>query len=252
MIIYEHTVPGVVIVGGAVLASVISALGYWLYVKRDWAAVVMVLLRIGFLGLLAWCMFMPGERTSQTLQQKARFIVLLDRSKSMTMTPVKDATNRWQVAVSALKQSWPTALAERCDIDCYSLDAELSDKLTLEELLAKHPEGNATLLRDALKEISSRYVGLDVAGCLLLSDGLDTREAFANWSLEKRPYPIHTLMLEKDAVWEEEPDVRVDTVNTPRRVTVGWQTDLKAAVSGQGTKGQSIKVKLFKDGVFMQ
>lgn len=252
MIIYEHTVPAIAIVAGCVVAVAASLAGYWFFVKRDWTLVAMVVLRALFLILLAWCLFLPGTRSVQTLTQKSRFLVLVDKSRSMTMTPVKDATNRWQVAQGVLGMSWVAALAEKCDIDFYSFDEDVSAKLSLAETTHLTPNGTSTLLRDALKKTVGRYQGLDVTGCLLLSDGIDTREAFPDWSLEKRPFPIYSLALEKDAVWDEEPDIRVETVNTPRRVTVGWQSELRAVISGQGTKGLPIKVQLLKDGAPLQ
>jgi hypothetical protein len=252
VIIYEHTVPAAAIWIGVTLALAVSVAGYWIYVKRNWALAPLIALRALFLILLGWCLFMPGERTVQTLQQRSRFLVLVDKSRSMTMTPVKDATNRWQVAQEALRRPWSAAMAEKCDIDCYSFSDEVSAKLTLEEAARLPPDGTSTLLRDALKKLVGRYAGLDVTGCLLLSDGLDTREAFTDWAVEKRPFPIFSLPLEKDAVWDEEPDVRVETVSTPRRVTVGWQSELKAVISGQGTQGRPIPVQLFKDGALLQ
>lgn len=253
MIIYEHNVPSIMIGVAVVLAAVLCFLGYWLYAKRDWAVAAMVALRVLFLALLAWCLFMPGERKSQTLQQKSRFIVIVDKSKSMTMVPpAKDTTSRWAVVQSALQQGWPDTLVENCDVDSYALSGDVSPKLSIQEARSLTPDGNATLLSDGLKKVFGRYTGVDVVGCLVLSDGIDTREAFTDWSIEKRSIPIYTLLMEKETVWDEEPDVRVETVNTPRRVTVGWQTELKAVVSGQGTKGQPIAVQLFKDGVKAQ
>ncbi len=252
MIIYDHTIPAPAIVAGIVAALALSAAGYWLYVKRDWKLAPLIILRSLFFLLLGWCLFMPGERTVQTLQQKPRFLVLLDKSKSMTMTSAKESTNRWQVAQDVLGRAWTVSMADKCDIDGYAFASELSAKMPLEELTRQNPDGMSTLLREALKKTAGRYSGLDVTGCLLLSDGIDTREAFSDWSLEKRPFPIYTMALEKDAVWEEEPDIRVDTISTLRRVTVGWQSELKAVVSGQGTQGKPITVQLFKDGAMQQ
>jgi hypothetical protein len=114
------------------------------------------------------------------------------------------------------------------------------------------PDGKSTLLRDALQKITSRYAGMNVAGGLVLTDGVDTREAFEDWSGEPRPFPLYTVALEPDAVWDIEPDIHVDMVRTPRRVTVDWKTELKAVISGQGTKGDVIGVRLYKDNVMEQ
>lgn len=252
MIIYDHIVPTAAIVTGVVAALAASFVGYLLFVKRDWAMVSMLLVRVLFFLLLGWCLLMPGERTVESLQLKSRFLVLLDKSKSMTMTPVKDGTNRWQVAQSVLQMPWMENMANKCDVDIYAFSDEVGPKIPLEEAVALEADGNSTLLRDALKKTVGRYAGLDVTGCLLLSDGLDTREAFKEWCCEKRPFPIYSMPLEKGAIWEEEPDIRVEAVSTPRRVTVGWQSELKVVISGQGTKGQPFPVQLFKDDVMSQ
>jgi len=65
--------------------------------------------------------------------------------------------------------------------------------------------------------------------------------------------PDSYVAVEKDAEWDEEPDVRIDTVNTPRAGDGGVvRTDLKAGGAGQGTKGQAITCQLFKDGAFVK
>jgi len=252
MTIYEHTMPTAIIALGVIGAAIISVFGYWLFVKRDLPMAVMAALRVLFLGLLAWCLLLPGERKTHTLKHKSRFVVLLDTSKSMALSAPKEPVNRWTMVSQAMNQPWLAALSESCDIDCYSFSGDLGKKLTTEEAKRLTPDGDATLLRDMLKKAASRYAGLEVAGCLLLSDGIDTREVYSDWAAEPRPFPIYTLAMEKDAVWDEEPDVRIETVNTPRRVTAGWQTELKTVVSGQGTKGQPINVRLFKDGALLQ
>ena len=252
MIIYDHIAPTAAIVAGVLAALAATGAGYFLFVKREWGVLPMVLLRALFFLLLGWCLLLPGERTVETLEQKTRFLVLVDNSKSMTMTPVKEMTNRWQVAQAALQMPWVSGMAEKCELEIYAFAGEVGQKLTLDEALKQVPEGNATLLRDALKKTVARYAGVDVTGCLLLSDGLDTREAFKEWAMENRPFPIYSLALEKDALWEEEPDVRVETLSTPRRVTAGWQSELKVVLSGQGTKGQPFPVQLFKDDVLSQ
>ena len=117
MVIYEHTVPAVAIVAGVGVAVVVSLAGYWLYTKRDWAMAAMMALRVSFLALLAWCLFLPGNRVVQTLQQKSRFVVLIDKSRSMTLTPAKEVTNRWQLAQAALQKPWVAAMAGKCDVE---------------------------------------------------------------------------------------------------------------------------------------
>lgn len=252
MIIYDHMVPTVAIVTGVIAALAVSFAGYWIYVKRDFGMACMVFLRSLFFMLLGWCLLMPGEKTVETQHMKSRFLVLIDKSSSMTMTPVKDATNRWQVAQSVMQLPWVSNMKNKCDLDIYSFAGDVSPKLSVEECAALQPDGTSSLLRDALKKTVGRYSGMDVTGCLLLTDGLDTREAFNEWSHEKRPFPIFSIPLEKDAIWEEEPDIRIEALSTPQRVTVGWHSELKVVISGQGTKGVPFAVQLFKDDAKVQ
>ena len=247
MIIYDHIVPTVTIAAGVLTALAVTVAGYWFFVNRDWIQALMVALRTVFFLLLGWCLLMPGERTVETIQMKPRFIVLLDKSQSMTMTRGEKTTNRWQVAQSVLQMPWAASMENKYEIDFYAFAEDVSSKVALKECATLKADGNATLLRDALRKTAGRYTGIDVAGCLLLSDGLDTREAFKEWAMEKRSFPVFSLPLEKDVVWEDEPDIRVETLSTPRRVTVGWQSELKVVISGQGTKGKPFPVKLFKD-----
>ena len=89
------------------------------------------------------------------------------------------------------------------------------------------------------------------ASCL--SDGIDTREAFDDWAAENRaPSRSTPSTSEPGAVWEVEPDLRIDSVRTPKRVTLDWKTELKAVVSGQGTGDSPIGVRLFKDGALQE
>ena len=66
-----------------------------------------------------------------------------------------------------------------CQIDLYAFNSDVSKQMPIDESGSLKPEGDATLLRDALEKITGRYAGMNVAGGLLLSDGVDTREDLA-------------------------------------------------------------------------
>ncbi len=252
MIVYEHSVASIVIWFSVAAAIVVAALSYWFFTSRTWRMAVMVLLRTLFIGLLAWCLFMPGLKEVLTRTQKPRFVVLLDTSKSMTLSPSTEVPNRWTAAQAAMDLSWADSVAAECDIEIYAFSKEMGAELTMAEVGTLEPEGEFTRLRDALKRIATRYSGLNVAGALLLSDGLDTREAMDDWASEPRPFPIYTMRLEPEAAWQMEPDLRVDSVTTPKRVTVDWKSELKAVISGQGTKDQPVTVQLYKDDILQE
>lgn len=252
MIIFEHTVPTLIIWFGVLAAVVVGAFSVWRYAPRGRPIMMIGGLYLLFLVILLWCLFMPGSRKVETHTLKPRFVVALDTSASMMLSPSAHISNRWSVAKDILQMPWVKSVGADCEIDVYAFSSEVASKIPLDDAIQMVPEGKSTLLRDALQKITGRYAGMNVGGGLLLSDGIDTREAFNDWAAEPRPFKLYTARLEPDSIWEVEPDIRVDAVHTPRRVTVGWQSDLKAVVSGQGTMGQAANVQLFKDGVLQQ
>jgi len=82
----------------------------------------------------------------------------------------------------------------------------------------------------------------------VLSDGADTQEALDDWAGSERPFPIYTLRVEPAGGWQQEPDLRIDSVTTSRRVTVGWKSEMKVKISGQGTRGAPVTVQIFENG----
>ncbi|MEM7392145.1 MAG: VWA domain-containing protein, partial [Verrucomicrobiota bacterium] len=252
MVIYEHVFPGFLIVLGLIAALVIGGYSYWKFLPKTMPTMVIAGLYVIFLLVLTWCLLLPGRKTTETHTLKPRFIVALDTSESMMLSPSEDISNRWDVARQALNMPWAKSVSAECEIDVYTFHSDVSKKFPLKKKDEFTPEGKATLLRDALGQITDRYVGMNVAGGLLLTDGIDTREAFDDWAAEPRPFPIHTANLELDGNWDIEPDLRVDAVSTPKRVTLDWKTELKAVISGQGTEGDVVGVRLFKDGVMQQ
>ena len=251
MIVFEHTMATVWIWLGVLGALGLGAFSVWRWAPRTRAMAVISLLHVLFLFLLLWCLLMPGRKTVETRTLKPRFVVALDTSKSMLLTPEEDRSNRWAQAQQILAMPWVERVAADCEIDLYGFDGEVGAPLPMTQLPELVPAGESTLLRDALQKITARYAGMNVVGGLLLSDGVDTREAFDDWATEARPFALHTIQLEADAIWTQEPDLRIDSVQTPKRVTIDWQSELNAVISGQGAQG-AVTVQLFKDGVLQQ
>lgn len=246
-IFLEHTISTTATVTAVVLAVVMGGLAFWRYLPRNRATIAIIVLRLLFIALCAWCLFMPSLKRALTEYLKPRFLVAVDTSESMTMTPTNDIPSRWAVACEVLGQPWAQILTSQCIIDYFPVSSDLGNKLSLEDITGATPDGKSTCLQTSLRKLMDRYRGQPVCGLLLLSDGIDTREANDAWASKDWPYPIYTVRPEAPDIWKAEPDVRVDSVDTPRRVVVDWDTELKASVSGQGTGGKVIEVRLYKD-----
>jgi hypothetical protein len=248
MIIYEHALPTLIILLALIAALAIGAFSFWRYMPKKLITVAIPALYALFLLGLVWCILLPGRREVETHTLKPRFIVALDNSQSMLLTPDVAISSRWDIARQALKLPWASIVDADCDIETYTFANAVGEKITLDAVDAVEANGTSTLLRDGVKSIASRYAGLNVAGMLLLTDGSDTREAYSDWASDSAPFPIFTLQLEPEGMWQDEPDIRVDSVNTPRRVTKDWNSELKTVISGQGTQGNAVGVQLYKNG----
>lgn len=251
MIIFENSMPLWLTV--PILAAVIAAGLYSvrLFLSGNRLALPLTSLFLAAVLLFFWTILQPGRRTTTTELVKPRFIIALDVSQSMTVAPSETAPTRWETAQQALARPWTSFIEAECDVELLPFDAKPGAVLRLKDAPDLSPTGSVTLLRDSLRDISGRYAGLNVAGLLLLSDGIDTREAFNDWAAEERPFPVYTVRLEVESEWKQQPELRVDAVTTPQRATRGWTTELKALIYGQGSDDQPVTAQLFKNGVFV-
>ncbi len=247
-ILFEHAAPWWAIAAALLFAAAAAVATAWLYLGTSGRSGLLVFVRLLFLLVLGWCLLQPVRKETRVEPVLPRFVVAVDQSASMALAPRGASTNRWGEALQVLASGWETALPAECRVDYYLFDAEPGARVPLSEVLRAEPVGTATGLRTTLRRLSERYRGQNLVGLLLLSDGNDTRESGSEWASASWPCPIFTVRLEPADGWEVEPDLRVESVNTPRRVVVGWDTRLNAVVSGQGTGGQLIQVQLFKDG----
>ncbi len=248
MIIFEHTTPTLLIWLAVILALGGGAFSVWRFMPHTVYNFAIGGIYALFILVMAWCLLQPGKRDVEIEKLKPRFAVALDTSASMLVRSSDEVTTRWDTALEAMAMPWVDALGADCIVERFAFSSALSKRLTPEEMSELSPDGTATMLRDSLQELTQRYAGMNVAGALLLTDGTDTREATDDWAVDARPFPIYTVRLEPEGGWEVEPDLRVDSANTPRRTTVGWKTELTTAISGQGSGGKPVAVQLFKDG----
>ncbi len=237
MILFEHTTPVGLLMVVLLLVVAAAAFSGWRHLSWSWANGLMGLTYAGAWILLAWCLLLPGHKEDLTRLLKPKFAVVLDTSGSMALRPRDGVTNRWENAQEALALPWVGSVTAECDVQLFALADGLADPAPLSGAASLVPDGSATRLRDGLNDLSGRFSGLNVAGVLLLSDGLETREAFDDWAMDERSFPVYCVRLEEPGQWEEEVEVRIESMATPRRVSVGWESECKVLLSG-GHQGQ--------------
>ena len=252
--IYEYTTPAGLLPVALLLALGLTALSALRHLPRETARPILLGLRVLFLLLLAWTLLQPARRRSLTEWIRPRFAVLLDTSASMRQGERADApeASRWAVAQEMLSRDWVRHLGAEAHIDLFAFDAEVGSPLPLSRAGELRPEGQATRLRDSLNRVVERYRGQDLLGLLLLSDGIDTRETTDEWSQIGLPAPVYAVQLEDPFEREIVPDVRVESIETPRRVVVDWESRLSAVIAGQPVPGEPFPVRLLKDGALVE
>ncbi|MCL2104810.1 MAG: hypothetical protein FWH21_07125, partial [Kiritimatiellaeota bacterium] len=221
--IFEHSFPT-----GAIFAAMLVALAVvgwtsWRYLPRNAMSGTLIVLRLLFLALLFWILFIPGRKSSLTVLVKPRFLVLLDRSASMTQSYGDGATAaRWDTALDMLKMKWADSVRAKCTVEVYPFHTDLDTPVALEGAPALTPDGKSTHLNLSLNRLFDRLKGQDIAGVLVLTDGIDTRERKETWAEASWGAPLYVAELEEPGEPDDTPDMRVESMDTPHRAVVGW------------------------------
>lgn len=246
---FEHTLPVLLLLAALLGGLAWTVVGFLRHLPQTPRGIAILVLRVLFLCLLFWIMLLPGMKRATIEKIRPRFFVLLDTSASMTQNhdPASQAT-RWEKAQDFLEQGWARTLRARCQVEVYPFAVDLGMPITLEQAADLAPTGSATLLNASLTRLFARARGQEIAGVLLLSDGVDTRERRGTWADGPWPAPIFVAELEPPSEVDDVPDVRVDAVETPRRAVVDWDTTLVATIAGNGIRGESFPVLLLRDG----
>src|SRR4051812_30420642 len=127
MTVYEHTFPTAAIIIVLALGVVLGAFTAWKYLAHRalnfglFALYVVIMLGMG------WCLLLPGFKDAVTQLLKPRFIIAIDTSKSMTLTPGKEVPTRWETAQAALKRPWLQALAGECEIEVFPFASDMGE-----------------------------------------------------------------------------------------------------------------------------
>ena len=83
-IVLEHAVPTVFLAVALVLAFVTVIISTVRMLSLDRLGATLLVIRLVWLSLLGWCLFMPAQREAMREEVRPRWIVLLDVSASMT------------------------------------------------------------------------------------------------------------------------------------------------------------------------
>ncbi len=204
-------------------------------------------LRFGALALLLVLLFQPQRRVDEVTVLKPQLAVLVDDSESM-----EDRADVRQPTRAQRVREWlasPVLAAARKHFEIRTFRFELRPSEWGGDGGGLAFKGTGSNVVSALQQARERFVGQPLAAMLLLSDGLDTSGIGGGFTLPGG-LPVHTIELEKlfelptkaKRVW-------ISSVDPPGRIVVGWDAEVRGAVSASGMTGRTLNVELWRDGV---
>ncbi len=197
----------------------------------------------------------PAIELRQVAREPNRIAILVDDSMSMELADEPGKDNRRQRS-AALLESSKAAIAKWSEshiIDYYDFSDELV-RSSATKVASNESMGKATLLRHALEQIRRRYEGDELAGVVVLSDGVVTGDLAELGTSTLRDFakeldaPIHTVWAGKKGL----KDLAIADIRADEFAFVRTVTRIEAVVQSTGYKSRRIPVTLSSDGVAMR
>jgi len=207
----------------------------------------LVAFRVATLVLLVALISGPTVRFERTRTERDRLVVLVDRSRSLSIADAPGGTTRDEQLAAILRSSQGTlgAIARDKDIDVVGFSGgtfSLAAKdLDIAAALGK-PEGERTDLDAALRQSITRGAGRQLSGVLVLSDGRSSVPVSPETMrlLERDSVPVFTVALGSR---ERIGDAAINATTSPARAFVRDRVPVEVRVDRGGIAGK-LAVKL--------
>jgi uncharacterized membrane protein len=233
----------------ALLAGVLAACILWSGregLKRAGRRRALGGVRFGALALMVLLLSQPQRRVDEITVIKPQLAVLVDDSESMEDHPDVRQPTRAQRVREWFGSPAFAAAKEHFEIRTFRFDVKPSEWGG--ESGGLNFKGAGSNMIAALQHARDRFVGQPLAGMLVLSDGLDTSGVGNGFTLPSG-LPVHTFELEKPFVLPDKPKrMWISSLDPPGRIVVGWDAEVRGAVSGSGMAGRTLSVELWRDG----
>jgi len=216
---------------------------------------VLMGLRLAVVLLVILAMLRPTLVYTRTEHEAATFVVLADRSRSMTVPDEVGGKTRWQALRRTLAgaQDALAALAEDLEVAAFAFDAEAHpvDVVRGEVRLGEEPDGDETAIGAVLEDVLRGQAGKRLLGILLLSDGAqrarpdrDVLPQTAAGRLKPLGYPLFTVRFGKSRGLGQAQDVAVKDLVANQRVFVKNELTVTGQVRADGFTGREISARL--------
>ncbi len=204
-------------------------------------------MRMVGVAIVAWLILQPERRNISTEAEMPVLAVVLDVSASMTEDPARSGRTRAERAAEFLNSSMFKRSSERYRLKYFEM-ADDATELSLPEPDKIEFTGAKSQIGTGLNSVGQRLRAENVAGIILLSDGLD--QSTAELTPRTRSVPILTLELEPPMTTGQEPlpDAYIDDVSYPAVAVVNWDATVDVLVRRTGLEPATFPIHLFQEG----
>ncbi|HKV38340.1 MAG TPA: glutamine amidotransferase [Blastocatellia bacterium] len=234
-----------------IVATVIGALGYFLYSRRKAKVsgaprVLLISLRSGLLMMILLLLMQPVIVVPSVVPQSSFVAVLMDDSASMRIPDEAggsrlDTIKRLSLADGPLYKSLSSKFKVRSFK--YSSNAEPVDDSTV-----LSGGGQETNIAASLEQVSRDLAGVPVSGIILMTDGAENSDGDITATmtdLRSRGIPVFTVGVGATTL---KGDVEVARATAPRRVLSGSPVNAQVLIHASDVGNRALKLDVSEDG----
>ena len=174
--------------------------------------------------------------TKQKLIEKPIIVIVSDNSKSVTLS--SDSLyfkESYKNDIESIQQE----LSNQADVFLYEFDSELKTDISYSF------NGDQTNLSDAFENILLRYEGRNIAGMILLSDGIFNTGSDPSALAENIYFPVYSVGFGDTTIIS---DVEIKSVRYNKVVGFGNRFPIEVVIHAKGLNGKKTTLKITKDG----
>jgi len=236
------------LVVGIALASLASALFfYWRNAKRLTGRRLTALAAFRIAGLLALlgCVFQPALRFEKTIVKRSKLLILLDTSKSMSISDARgaEATSR----LGRVKRAIPSFIRGLKDfnVELYSFDAAAGKLDSVKDIDTIKPEGQLTFLDQSIRQVAGEHQGEDIAAIIPVTDGIDNSPSADYATLERLGVKVFPVGVGTQlSTLETFKDIIIKKVVPEKYAVVDSKTRIKVSVENLGFENPVLDLQM--------
>ena len=194
--------------------------------------IALAFFRFTAVSLTAFLLLSPFIKTRFTETKKPVFLVLQDKSESISNAWSEGDSATYSQNLNQLKED----LGGRFDVEVYSFGDKLSDGWN------GNYSAKQTNISDPLAQLVNLYANQNVGGMILATDGIYNKGPNPIYSANKAKFPIYTVALGDTATKK---DIKIDRVFFNRIVYLEDRFKIETELAAKNYNGVSTKLSVW-------